>query len=97
MGLVGHSVVQLWTLCEGGAQVKESEGRAQRTFFRTVKFDSCNSKQLGSPSAESNWYNLVGRLIEIIPSNEVREVGEVSQDSKCWRQRERTGKTSSAS
>ena len=43
---------------------------------RTFEFPNCGSKQLGRPLLASDWYHLVGRLIDIIPTDEVREMGE---------------------
>ena len=44
---------------------------AQRSFFRTFEFYSRGSKQFGPPPMESDWYNLAGRLIEIILAEDV--------------------------
>ena len=59
-----------------GAQVflgfTECDSWTQRTFFCTFEFDSRGSKLFGT-CLESNWYTLVGHLIEILPADDVRE------------------------
>ena len=50
----------------------------QCTFFRTFEFDNCGSKQFGPPLMESDWYKLVGLLIEIMLADEVREMVKLS-------------------
>ena len=54
----------------------ECDSRAQRTFFRTFDLDSRRSKQFCPPLMESDWNDLVGRVIEIIPANDVQEMAE---------------------
>ena len=54
----------------------ECDSGAQRTFFCTFGFDRRSSKQFGRPLMESDWNKLVGRLIETIPPDGVREIGE---------------------
>ena len=48
---------------EASLMLMGRDGGAQRAFFRTFEFDSCGSKQFGPPSMESDWYDLVSRLI----------------------------------
>ena len=66
----------------------ECDRRAQRTFFHTSEFAGRGSTQFGPLLMESDWYTSVGRLIEIIPADEVREMGEiVSRGQKRMDQR----------
>ena len=54
----------------------ECDSRAQRTFFRTFDLDSRCSKQFCLLLMESDWNDLVGRVIEITPANDVQEMAE---------------------
>ena len=58
-----------WNIYEAALMLMECDSRAQRTFFSTFEFDGRGTKQLNPPLVESDWYKLVGRLIEIIPDD----------------------------
>ena len=54
-----------------GSLTMRCDSRAQRSFFRSLELDSRGSKQFRPLLIESDWYNLVGRLIEVTPAEEV--------------------------
>ena len=64
-----------WKVHEAALMLVECDSRAQRTFFRTFDLDSRCSKQFCPPLMESDWNDLVGRVIDTILANEVRKVG----------------------
>ena len=72
-----HATSSSWKTCGAALMLRECDSRAQRAFFCTFEFDSRGSKQFGPPLMESNWYTLVGRPIEILPADEVREMCEI--------------------
>ena len=78
----------------------ECDRGAPRSFFRTSEFDSCGSKQFGPTLMESDCHNLVGRLIEMLPADDAKEMGESGQESKygcqeAWHQGHYLGQDSS--
>ena len=49
----------------------------QRAFFHTSDFDEWGSKQFGPHLMESEWYDLVGILLETLRADEMKEMGEI--------------------
>ena len=66
-------------MSEAVLTLMECDIEAQRSFFRTFEFDSCGSHQFSLHVMESDWYDLVSRLIEILPANETKGTGETGR------------------
>ena len=61
---------------EASFMLTDIDSGVQRSFFRTFEFDRCGSRQVGPPLMESHWYDLVSRILEIIPADEMKGMGE---------------------
>ena len=66
-----------WKKNEASLMLMECDSGAPRSFFRTFEFDSSGSQQFGPLLMESDCYKMVRRLIEIVPANEKRRMGEL--------------------
>ena len=63
-----------WEIYDASLMRMECDSGAQRSFFRTVEFDSGGSKQFGPLVVGSNQYGLVSRLLESIPADEIKDM-----------------------
>ena len=75
-------------VCEASLMLMECVSGAQRSFFRT--FDCRLLRQQAARSAlgvESDWYDLVSRLIEIVLADETRCMSKLVRKAKCGRQK----------
>ena len=67
-----------WKIHEASLMLMECDsGAPPCSFFRTFEFDGSGSQQFVPLLMESDCYKLVRRLIEIIPANEIRRMGEI--------------------
>ena len=53
-----------WEINETSLILMEGDRGAQGSFFRTTKFDSFGEKQCGPPILESDWYDLMSRILD---------------------------------
>ena len=49
---------------EASLMLMECDSGAQRSFIRTFELDSCGSTQFWPPTAEADWYDLIGRILD---------------------------------
>ena len=61
-----------WEIHDTALMLMGCDSGAQRSFFRASEFDSCGSKQFGPPLTESGCCDLVSRLFDIMPADEVK-------------------------
>ena len=55
----------------------DCDSEAQRAFFHTSDFHKWGSKQFGPHLMESEWYDLVGILLETFHAGELKMMGEI--------------------
>ena len=70
-----------WEKVGAALVLTESDSGAQRSFFRTVEFGRCGSKQFGPTLMESAWCDKVSRRTEIVPVEEIRRMGETARQA----------------
>ena len=66
-----------WKKNDASLMLMECDSGAPRSFFRTFEFDGSGGKQFGPLLMKSDCYKMVRRLIEIVPANEIRRMGEI--------------------
>ena len=57
----------------------ECDRGAQRSFSLTAEFDSVSDKQCGPPITEPDWHDLMSRILDAIPADEMKWMGEIDR------------------
>ena len=71
-----------WEINETSLILMEGDRGAQRSFFRTTEFDSFGEKQCGPPRIESDWYDLMSRILDATQADEKKGMGKIVGKAK---------------
>ena len=65
-----------WEMNEASLMLTECDSGAPRSFFRTFQIDGRSNKQFDPPLMESDWCDLVSRILGAVPAGEVEGMGD---------------------